>query len=240
MTACNFHVRANKPAQMRAVKKFKHLAARKLGRIPSDEFLDQMVQPPGSITPPVAHPPLRKTQSLYGDSRDASMRAQSHPVESIEELREHPPPDMPSAKTKDGQDDEDVKKEASHSPAPHPHGTPVGRGQAHDLDDEAPTLLDIGPGEPDEGAEHIVSESPTGIDFNIFEAAYHAEVERIRRSQGRAATVYLTRRVEGGSDRGGDRAATTGGSSSDDRPKVRWGSLLAQTRVVVAGSNSGS
>ncbi|KAI9887676.1 MAG: hypothetical protein M1823_000540 [Watsoniomyces obsoletus] len=233
---------------MRAVKKFKHLAARKLGRIPSDEFLDHMVQPPGSMSPRDIGPPIRRTQSLFGDDRDASERAQNHPVESMEELRNHPPPDLPSARVHDDHDDEDVTQKTSPSPESHPQGTPVGRGQAHDFHDDEPTLLDVGPGEPNEGAEDMVSESPTGIDFNIFAAAYRDEVERIRRAQGRAATVYLTRRVEGASDTdpgggggGGERASTTDdGSRSNDRPKVRWGNLLSQTRKVVASSNTES
>lgn len=45
--------------------------------------------------------------------------------------------------------------------------------------------------------EHLpMSESPPGIDINIYEQAYQDEMERILERRGRAATLYLNRRVE--------------------------------------------
>jgi [calcium/calmodulin-dependent protein kinase] kinase len=83
--------------------------------------------------------------------------------------------------------------------------TPIGKGQAHNpLEDTL--FLNIGTGEnfqpaPEEGC--VVSESPSNVDINVYEAAYEEEVQRIiaqRRDQhnnaNRRPTLYLTRRVE--------------------------------------------
>lgn len=82
--------------------------------------------------------------------------------------------------------------------------TPIGKGHAHNpLEDTL--FLNIGTGEnfqpaPEEGC--VVSESPSNVDINVYEAAYEQEVQRIiaqRRDQHNAKsrpTLYLTRRVE--------------------------------------------
>ncbi|EMD67790.1 hypothetical protein COCSADRAFT_34577 [Bipolaris sorokiniana ND90Pr] len=83
--------------------------------------------------------------------------------------------------------------------------TPIGKGHAHNpLEDTL--FLNIGTGEnfqpePEDGC--IVSESPSNVDINVYEAAYEEEVQRIiaqRRDQhnnaNRRPTLYLTRRVE--------------------------------------------
>ncbi len=113
-----------------------------------------------------------------------------------------------------------------------------GKGQAHDLTTEAPTLLDVGPGDPEEGEPHVVSESPTGTEINIYETAYREAVERIRKDQGRAATVYLTRRVKGGAEDAVRHGFTATGSDGD-RPKVRWGTILEKTQAM-AGFKEGA
>lgn len=92
-------------------------------------------------------------------------------------------------------------------------------------------MLDVGPGEPEEGVPHVISESPTGTDINIYETAYREAVERIRRDQGRAATVYLTRRVQGGAEDAARRGFTAT-SADGDRPKVRWGAILEKTKAM--------
>lgn len=71
-----------------------------------------------------------------------------------------------------------------------------GKGHAHDpLSDHL--FLQIGPGGNDEIPDPpAVSESPPAADVNIYESAYHDEIERIREKQGRQATLYLTRRVD--------------------------------------------
>lgn len=76
------------------------------------------------------------------------------------------------------------------------HRKDSGRGHAHDpLEDYL--FLEVGPdgdeGPPDPPA---VSESPPATEVNVYETAYHEEIERIRAKQGRQATLYLTRRVD--------------------------------------------
>ena len=138
---------------------------------------------------------------------------------------------------KDGEDG--PRKEAGDKP---PHDVPhhrresgehwkithaAGKGQAHDFHEDQPLMLDVGPGDPEEGMAHIVSESPTAADINIYEAAYEAEVERIQQARGHEATVYPTRRLDG--PVAGVR--NKGPSDRDDdggRPRVKWGHILDQ------------
>lgn len=77
--------------------------------------------------------------------------------------------------------------------------TPIGKGHAHDpLEDTL--FLNIGTGEESASADTMfVSESPSNVDINVYEAAYEEEVQRIinqRKDQHRRPTLYLTRRVE--------------------------------------------
>ncbi|KAF2823906.1 Pkinase-domain-containing protein [Ophiobolus disseminans] len=110
-----------------------------------------------------------------------------------------------------------IHENMSHRPAPSPHSTTLhgviphsgpstptpGKGHAHDpLEDTL--YLKIGTGEDSiETSEDscIVSESPSNVDMNVYEAAYEEEVQRIiaqRKDQyrDRRPTLYLTRRVE--------------------------------------------
>jgi [calcium/calmodulin-dependent protein kinase] kinase len=77
----------------------------------------------------------------------------------------------------------------------------LGKGHAHNpLEDTL--FLNIGTGEDSVQPEEdgcIVSESPSNVDMNVYEAAYEEEVQRIiaqRKDQYRRPTLYLTRRVE--------------------------------------------
>jgi [calcium/calmodulin-dependent protein kinase] kinase len=77
----------------------------------------------------------------------------------------------------------------------------LGKGHAHNpLEDTL--FLNIGTGEdslPSAEDGCIVSESPSNVDMNVYEAAYEEEVQRIiaqRKDQYRRPTLYLTRRVE--------------------------------------------
>jgi len=111
-----------------------------------------------------------------------------------------------------------VHENMSHRPAPSlqptsapitiPHSGPstptLGKGHAHDpLEDTL--FLNIGTGEDSTEATSdepcIVSESPSNVDIDVYEAAYEEEVQRIiaqRKDQyaNRRPTLYLTRRVE--------------------------------------------
>lgn len=79
---------------------------------------------------------------------------------------------------------------------------PGEKGHAHEVTHHEPRLLGIGLGARDEFTRteppaDIVSDSPTGIDFDIYDRAFEAEVERIRSSEKRGTrrTTYLTRFV---------------------------------------------
>ena len=101
------------------------------------------------------------------------------------------------------------KREISAHPEAHradggPHPWEIGgqkdehKGHAHDPLDEF-YFLAVGPdGNSDKPPDPpIVSESPPAAEGDIYERAYHEEVERIRKSEGRDKMLYLTRRVEG-------------------------------------------
>ena len=107
----------------------------------------------------------------------------------------------------------DRHSDSSHSPAKrelqadpaehrsdvdvHPWQIDGGRGHAHDPLEEH-LFLAVGPGGNDEPPDPpAVSESPPAADMSIYETAYHEEIERIRSNQGKQATIYLTRRVDG-------------------------------------------
>ena len=82
---------------------------------------------------------------------------------------------------------------AATAPMPVPHG---GKGQAHDpLSDHL--YLGLGPGDSSRTpSPPCVSESPPAADTNIYEEAYDMEIQRLRAANARAATLFLTRRVE--------------------------------------------
>jgi [calcium/calmodulin-dependent protein kinase] kinase len=74
-------------------------------------------------------------------------------------------------------------------------------GRIQELTSTEPQYLGIGTGGHDgfvASAPHadIVSDSPTGIDFDVYDRAFEAEVERIRsEKRGSQKTTYLTRFV---------------------------------------------
>ncbi|GKT46643.1 calcium/calmodulin-dependent protein kinase kinase cmkC [Colletotrichum spaethianum] len=76
-------------------------------------------------------------------------------------------------------------------------GVPV----ANDKPESEPLILGIGVGardefDKDEPSAGDVAESPTNVDFNIYDKAYEAEVERIMKKPARQTTMYLTRFVK--------------------------------------------
>jgi [calcium/calmodulin-dependent protein kinase] kinase len=83
--------------------------------------------------------------------------------------------------------------------------TPGEKGHAHDPTDVEPLFLGIGTGgrddlfPPQTPVRGIVSDSPTGVDFNVYDRAFEAEVQRIKRTQsGRrgSAAMYATRHLQ--------------------------------------------
>lgn len=72
--------------------------------------------------------------------------------------------------------------------------------------------------------DNIVAESPTAVDFNIFERAYGAEVDRIKRSSsrkrgGQPGQVYRTRFNERGSSQFSASSATEDSSTEESTPR---------------------
>lgn len=79
------------------------------------------------------------------------------------------------------------------APRPKDH---TGKGQAHNRFADYPFLA-IGPsGDGPPPDPPAVSESPPAAEINIYEDAYHSEVQKIRERRGQEAKYYLTRRVD--------------------------------------------
>lgn len=79
-----------------------------------------------------------------------------------------------------------------------------GKGHARDVSEQEPLFLGIGTGArgdfDEETSAHgnIVADSPTAVDYNVYDKAYLAAVEERLRSNPRSRpTMYLTRFVEG-------------------------------------------
>jgi calcium/calmodulin-dependent protein kinase kinase 2 len=108
------------------------------------------------------------------------------------------------------------------------------KGHAHDPMETEPPLLGIGPGlEADAPPETpVCAESPTAADFNIYDAAYQLEVERIRKARGKGATVYLTRRVDSKNIDRADENMVEAPKASEiaGQPHTGWKSVLDAAR----------
>jgi len=109
------------------------------------------------------------------------------------------------------------------------------KGHAHDPMDEEPLFLGIGIGgddTPEAPQQDFVAESPTAAEFSIYDTAYQQEVERIRAAQGAAATVYLTRRVDGKKEYRADNNMIKAPKGSEVEGKAREGfkTLLDKAR----------
>ncbi|KAJ0285005.1 hypothetical protein CBS470a_006596 [Colletotrichum nupharicola] len=75
------------------------------------------------------------------------------------------------------------------------------KSDATEKAENEPLILGIGIGARDEFDKNepsagAVAESPTNVDFNIYDKAYEAEVERIMSKPKRQTTMYLTRFVK--------------------------------------------
>ena len=84
------------------------------------------------------------------------------------------------------------------------HRKDSGKGHAHDPLEEL-IILEVGPFPSDDPPDPpAVSESPPASEINIYDTAYHDEIERIRARQGSDTTLFLTRRVENKQEYQGD------------------------------------
>ena len=102
------------------------------------------------------------------------------------------------------------------------------KGHAHNpLEDEI--YLNIGDGVNDLSADkHIVCESPAATNDNVFESAYEYEVDNIFKTQGKQATIYLTRRVEKKVKHKLNELAGEPLSPSGDPPSVTLASVVGK------------
>lgn len=111
-----------------------------------------------------------------------------------------------------------------------------GKGQAHDpLSDHL--YLGLGPKASSEPpSPPTVSESPPAAEPNIYEAAYHNELERLRAERGKSATLFLTRRVEGREEYLEDDTLIKGDVTTGGGQKVKSGfaKVLEEARVKAA------
>ena len=125
----------------------------------------------------VAYSPKTSTTRPYEQD---SVESPSSPTNNKRALNAHPEGHRPLM-------------HAATAPMPVSHG---GRGQAHDpLSDHL--YLGLGPGDTSRTpSPPCVSESPPAAETNIYETAYDMEIQRLRSAHGRAATLFLTRRVE--------------------------------------------
>ena len=108
-----------------------------------------------------------------------------------------------------------------------------GKGQAHDpLTDHL--YLGLGPsGSSQPPTPPAVSESPPASEEpNIYENAYHQELERLRAERGQSATLFLTRRVEGREEYQKDDALVKGdfGAHHGNKPTSGFARVLDQAR----------
>lgn len=76
------------------------------------------------------------------------------------------------------------------------------KAHAHEASDQEPLFLGIGTGARDdfamdEAAPNVVADSPTAVDFNVYDRAYEDAVEKkLRSSPTCKPTLYLTRLVK--------------------------------------------
>ena len=238
---------------MKAVKAFKKLLARKrpermngiLGRD------TRIVQPPLSIrsnNKPAAQ--VRSTKSFDNDDRrpveqalasegvhrEIDLSLNSKPLPNREDVlavaspkgQKTQPPDLHDSTTSPRSPTS--KRETNVQPKDHrPKRSSTddhGKGHAHDpLEDHL--FLAVGPGGGDEIPDPpAVSESPAAAESNIYETAYHEEIERIRCRSGTGTTLYLTRRVEKKKEYQDDENLIGMDDESPSQPKGGLGKIL--------------
>ncbi|MCJ1416280.1 hypothetical protein MMC32_002615 [Xylographa parallela] len=211
---------------MKAVNKFKSLLNRRRPYLMSSILGqgERIVQPPLSINSDTSRAMPQKSRSLDVHDRKPIERAlvQEGVHRRLEpDLMDVLPPERedgavlqsPTQISNDTHDKHDGSKApVSHRDlnahpgahrsdgGPHPrdseHRKDSGKGHAHDPLEEL-IILEVGPFASDDPPDPpAVSESPPASEFNIYEAAYHDEIERIRTRQGSDTTLFLTRRVE--------------------------------------------
>lgn len=125
----------------------------------------------------------------------------------------------------------------SHAATAPPSTAHEGKGQAHDpLTDHL--YLGLGPSSSSAPpSPPAVSESPPAVEEpNIYEIAYHKELERLRAERGKSTTLFLTRRVEGKVEYQNDETLIKGDLSGngDSKAKSGFAKLLNQAKAKAA------
>jgi calcium/calmodulin-dependent protein kinase kinase 2 len=202
---------------MKAVKKFKGLLSKRRPEI-LESILGQetqIVQPPLPITksaPLVVHKsqsvdfhdrtPIEQALAREGVHRNINPQVFSQPTSGradaavLDRALSKPvnPADHYAYSLKDQQSNPLALSQPLHASTMN-ETRYYGKGQAHDPLEEF-LFLSVGPSQDYQDTDPpLVSESPPAAEGNIYEKAYHEEVERIRRSS-RNTTLYLTRRVK--------------------------------------------
>lgn len=199
---------------MKAVKRFKHLIAYKRPH-PIEGILggeSRMVQPPLALSNPGKHH-HQKARSVESHDR--------HPIEGpLAAGGVHRDIDITKFNESYAGSNENAGipfsttlSNGPHSPQPFDKTTPASPSldgqtqplpipgsarpkEPHNLFAGYPFLA-IGPsGDGPPPDPPAVSESPPAAEINIYEDAYHSEVQKIRERRGQEAKYYLTRRVD--------------------------------------------
>jgi len=114
----------------------------------------------------------------------------------------------------------------------------------HDSRNAEPQLLGIGAGARDpfsreqDSSPDVVSDSPTAVDFNVYETAYSEELERIKsRSSKEKPTTYLTRFVRGSNrDHGEEHIIGPSAATSSPDPEQTGESQSISGKLAAAVS----
>lgn len=195
---------------MKAVRKFKSLVEKKrplgiqeaLSRGKRHFHLDGTVPPPLFQSKSDDTYDRKNLESVLNAEGVHLKRGFGVGGELVASPEEEFPPDLGGRYAKPSREKEHVDL-ATHHEHPDEQSSSQGeKGHAHDPLSEPPLFLGIGAGE--DLADEGVAESPTAAEFSIYDTAYREEVERIREAQGREATVYLNRRVDGKNEYKGD------------------------------------
>lgn len=190
------------------------------------------ISPPNRGDAAVAFTPSTPSKSRSGQSADSMENDPSSPTSPKRNLNAHPQDHRPptSSKTWPIEQPRDTLKGHAHNPLE--DHLFVGVGAGSDVDPDPPSL----------------SESPPAADIDIYETAYHEQVERIRERQGRAATLFLTRRVDTKPEYKDDEnmiGPSTGDEAGSSGPKGGFAKLIQAARknkdkkVEVGDNNQG-
>ena len=166
----------------------------------------------------IAFSPKTPTKRPSDHANDASSTSPGNP--SKRALNAHPQDHRPPT-------------HAATAPQPILH---EGKGQAHDpLTDHLYLGLGMN-GRSQPPTPPAVSESPPASEEpNIYEKAYHEELERLRAERGKSATLFLTRRVEGKEEYQKDDALVKGdsGGHHGQKPISGFARVLDQARYDI-------